>query len=61
MSEATPVEPRKTQETSEAVPPKPPRTPEEEAAHLLKKAGLPPDTRLTRCKVSRYRVFKWKE
>ena len=30
-------------------------------AHLLKKAGLPPDTRLTRCKVSRYRVFKWKE
>src|SRR6185503_2799154 len=30
-------------------------------AHLLKKAGLPPDTRLTRCKISRYRVFKWKE
>jgi MEMO1 family protein len=30
-------------------------------AHLLKKAGLAPDTRLTRCKVSRYRVFKWKE
>ena len=30
-------------------------------AHLLKKAGLPPDTRLTRCKVSRYRVAKWKE
>jgi len=28
---------------------------------LLKKAGLPADTRLTRCKVSRYRVFKWKE
>ena len=30
-------------------------------AHLLKKAGLAADTRLTRCKVSRYRVFKWKE
>ena len=30
-------------------------------AHLLKKAGLPPDTRLARCKVSRYRVAKWKE
>jgi AmmeMemoRadiSam system protein B/AmmeMemoRadiSam system protein A len=30
-------------------------------AHLLKKAGLPADTRLTRCKVSRYRVFKWQE
>jgi AmmeMemoRadiSam system protein A len=30
-------------------------------AHLLKKAGLPLDTRLTRCKISRYRVFKWKE
>ena len=30
-------------------------------AQLLKKAGLPADTRLTRCKVSRYRVFKWKE
>ena len=30
-------------------------------AHLLKKAGLAPDTRLTRCKVSRYGVFKWKE
>ena len=29
--------------------------------HLLKKAGLPADTRLTRCKLSRYRVFKWKE
>ncbi|MGH8689972.1 MAG: AmmeMemoRadiSam system protein B, partial [Burkholderiales bacterium] len=28
---------------------------------LLKKAGLPSDTRLTRCKVSRYRVYKWKE
>ena len=28
---------------------------------LLKKAGLPADTRLTRCKVSRYRVAKWKE
>ena len=38
MSEATPVEPLKTQEESEAIPPKPPRTPEEEAAHLLKKA-----------------------
>ena len=30
-------------------------------AQLLKKAGLPADTRLTRCKVSRYRVAKWKE
>jgi AmmeMemoRadiSam system protein B/AmmeMemoRadiSam system protein A len=30
-------------------------------AHLLRKAGLPADTRLTRCKVSRYRVAKWKE
>ena len=30
-------------------------------AQLLKKAGLPTDTRLTRCKVSRYRVAKWKE
>ncbi len=26
---------------------------------LLKKAGLPDDTRLTRCRVSRYRVMKW--
>jgi MEMO1 family protein len=30
-------------------------------AHLLNKAGLPADTRLTRCKLWRYRVFKWKE
>jgi hypothetical protein len=29
--------------------------------HLLKKAGLPADTRLTRCKLFRYRVTKWKE
>jgi AmmeMemoRadiSam system protein A len=29
--------------------------------HLLRKAGLAPDTRLTRCKVSRYRVAKWME
>ena len=29
--------------------------------HLLRKAGLPADTRLTRCKVSRYRVAKWTE
>ncbi|HKU48178.1 MAG TPA: AmmeMemoRadiSam system protein B [Burkholderiales bacterium] len=28
---------------------------------LLKKAGLPADTRLTRCRISRYRVAKWKE
>jgi MEMO1 family protein len=28
---------------------------------LLKKAGLPADTRLARCKISRYRVAKWKE
>jgi AmmeMemoRadiSam system protein A len=27
---------------------------------LVKKAGLPADTRLARCKVSRYRVKKWK-
>ena len=38
MSEATPVEPLKTQEASAARPPKSPRTPEAEAAHLLKKA-----------------------
>jgi MEMO1 family protein len=30
-------------------------------AHLLRKAGLPADTRLTRCKLWRYRVAKWKE
>ena len=29
--------------------------------HLLRKAGLPADTRITRCKVSRYRVAKWTE
>jgi AmmeMemoRadiSam system protein B/AmmeMemoRadiSam system protein A len=28
---------------------------------LVSKAGLPADIRLTRCKLSRYRVFKWKE
>jgi AmmeMemoRadiSam system protein A len=28
---------------------------------LIRKAGLAADTRLTRCKVSRYRVVKWKE
>jgi AmmeMemoRadiSam system protein B/AmmeMemoRadiSam system protein A len=28
---------------------------------LIAKAGLPADTRLGRCKVSRYRVTKWKE
>jgi hypothetical protein len=28
---------------------------------LQKKAGLPDDTRLARCKVSRYRVIKWKQ
>jgi AmmeMemoRadiSam system protein B/AmmeMemoRadiSam system protein A len=28
---------------------------------LIAKAGLPADTRLGRCKVSRYRVAKWKE
>jgi MFS family permease len=38
MSEGTPVEPLKTQDETEAMPPKPPRTPEQEAAHLLKKA-----------------------
>ena len=30
-------------------------------AHLMRKAGLPVDTRLTRCRISRYRVVKWKE
>jgi AmmeMemoRadiSam system protein A len=29
--------------------------------HLLRKAGLPGDTRLARCRLSRYRVAKWKE
>jgi len=28
---------------------------------LARKAGLPADVRLTRCRVSRYRVAKWKE
>jgi AmmeMemoRadiSam system protein B/AmmeMemoRadiSam system protein A len=28
---------------------------------LVKKAGLPADVRITRCKLSRYRVVKWKE
>ncbi len=28
---------------------------------LLRKAGLPPDTRLARCRFWRYRVIKWKE
>ena len=28
---------------------------------LMRKAGLPADTRLTRCKVWRYRAVKWKE
>ena len=28
---------------------------------LLRKAGLPADTRLGRCRISRYRVAKWKE
>ena len=28
---------------------------------LVRKAGLPPDTRLGRCKLSRYRVAKWSE
>ena len=38
MSEATPAEALKTQDESKVIPTKPPRTPEEEAAHLLKKA-----------------------
>jgi hypothetical protein len=29
--------------------------------HLMRKAGLPPGSRLGSCKVSRYRVAKWKE
>ena len=39
MSKAAPAEPQKTQEGAEVIPSKPPRTPEEEAAHLLKKAA----------------------
>jgi hypothetical protein len=37
--------------------------PEPEAflAHLKQKAGLPPDTRTTRCTVWRYEVLKWRE
>jgi len=38
MSETISVESTKTQEESQTIPPKPVRTPEEEAAHLLKKA-----------------------
>lgn len=30
-------------------------------AHLRHKAGLPAETRITRCRVSRYRVIKWKQ
>ncbi len=30
-------------------------------AHLRQKAGLPAETRITRCRVSRYRVIKWKQ
>ena len=30
-------------------------------AQLARKAGLPADTPLSRCKISRYRVTKWKE
>ena len=30
-------------------------------AELLRKAGLPADTRLARCRVQRYRVLKWKQ
>lgn len=30
-------------------------------AELVAKAGLPADTRLARCRVSRYRVLKWRE
>lgn len=30
-------------------------------AELLRKAGLPADTRLARCSIARYRVVKWKE
>jgi hypothetical protein len=30
-------------------------------AHLMQKAGLPASTRLARCRISRYRVTKWKE
>ena len=33
----------------------------EKLGELLRKAGLPEATRLTRCRISRYRVFKWKE
>jgi MFS family permease len=47
MSETTPVEPLKTQEEGEATASKPQRTPEEEAAHLLKKAEKRRKHRLT--------------
>jgi MFS family permease len=47
MSERTPVEPLKTQEEGEATSSKPQRTPEEEAAHLLKKAEKRRKHRLT--------------
>jgi len=30
-------------------------------AELVRKAGLPADTRLTRCRISRYRVAKFHE
>jgi AMMECR1 domain-containing protein len=30
-------------------------------ASLMQKAGIPADTRLTRCQVWRYQVRKWKE
>jgi AmmeMemoRadiSam system protein A len=30
-------------------------------SELVSKAGLPADTRLARCRVSRYRVLKWRE
>ena len=35
--------------------------PGEFLANLMQKAGIPADTRLTRCQVWRYQVRKWKE
>lgn len=37
------------------------RDPRTFLAQLVRKAGLPAETALSRCKVSRYRVVKWKE
>src|SRR5262245_34782182 len=59
MSEATVVEPIKTQDESEANPPKPPRTPEEEAAHLLKKAEKRAKRRLSLIAITLSVFLSW--